>query len=89
MKICLVNVSTTAGGVVNDCLSSICNLEPPKDINKEAMRIFLAGGISGNLREFYQKIMKVYQASPRDRGEVVEMRNHFSTGRKRITVMTI
>lgn len=80
MKICLVNISTTAGGVISDCLSSIYNNIPCKDINKEAMRIFLAGGISGNLREFYQKIMKVYQASPRSRGEVVEMMKSFLNG---------
>jgi len=43
--------------------TSICNNTPLKDINKEAMRIFLAGGISGNLREFYQRIMKTEPTS--------------------------
>lgn len=37
------------------------------------MRIFLAGGgVSGNLRDFWQKVMNVYLAAPHSRSEVVE-----------------
>lgn len=36
------------------------------------MKIFLAGGISGNLREFWQRVMKIYIAAPHSRSEVVE-----------------
>ena len=36
------------------------------------MRIFLAGGVSGNLRDFWQRIMNVYLAAPHSRSEVVE-----------------
>ena len=46
------------------------------------MRIFLAGGISGNLREFWQKVMKVYCASPNSRKEVIEAMNSFLAGDK-------
>lgn len=46
------------------------------------MRIFLAGGISGNLREFWQKVMKVYCASPNNRKEVIEAMNSFLAGDK-------
>ena len=37
------------------------------------MRIFLAGGVSGNLREFWQRVMKIYLAVPHSRSEVVEL----------------
>ena len=36
------------------------------------MRIFLAGGVSGNLRDFWQKVMNIYLAAPHLRSEVVE-----------------
>ena len=36
------------------------------------MRIFLAGGVSGNLRDFWQKVMNEYLAAPHSRSEVVE-----------------
>lgn len=44
------------------------------------MRIFLAGGISGNLRDFWQKTMKIYQAAPRSRTEVIEAMKVFIAG---------
>lgn len=80
MKICLVNVSTTAGGVISDCISTLLLQKPPREINIEAMKIFLAGGISGNLRDFWSKVMKIYCASPRDRGEVIEAMKVFIAG---------
>ena len=46
------------------------------------MKIFLAGSISGNLREFWQKVMKVYCASPNRCQEVIEAMNSFLTGDK-------
>lgn len=36
------------------------------------MRIFLAGGVSGNLRDFWQKVMNIYLAAPHSRSEVVD-----------------
>ena len=80
MKICLVNVSTTAGGVLSDCISAFINQKLPREINIEAMKIFLAGGISGNLRDFWSKVMKIYCASPRSRGEVIEAMKVFIAG---------
>lgn len=44
------------------------------------MKIFLAGGISGNLRDFWSKVMKIYCASPRSRGEVIEAMKVFIAG---------
>lgn len=79
MKICLVNVSTTAG-VLSDCISALINQKLPREINIEAMKIFLAGGISGNLREFWNKVMKIYCASPKSRSEVVEAMKVFIAG---------
>lgn len=49
MRIYLVNTSLTAGGVISDCISSFYNGKT-KDINKKAMNLFLAGGITGNLK---------------------------------------
>ena len=36
------------------------------------MRIFLAGGVSGNLRDFWQKVMNIYLAAPHSGSEVVD-----------------
>lgn len=55
MKIYLVNVSTTAGGVLSNCVSVLYENKELNPKNIEAMKIFLAGGISGNLREFLAK----------------------------------
>lgn len=70
------------GGYLTTCISEYLNRIPLKEINKDAMRIFLAGGISGNLREFWQKVMKVYCASPNSRKEVIEAMNSFLAGDK-------
>lgn len=67
MNIYLVNTSLTAGGVVNDCISAFYNGKT-KDINKEAMNLFLAGGITGNLRSE----MKVFFADIESRKYMVE-----------------
>lgn len=80
MKICLVNISLTSGGVIWDCLKSISDGTLPREINKEAMNIYLAGGISGNLREFWQRVMKIYCASPKSRAEVVEAMKVYIAG---------
>ena len=44
------------------------------------MRIFLAGGISGNLRDFWQRTMKIFLADPKSRSEVVEAMKVFIAG---------
>lgn len=44
------------------------------------MKIFLAGGISGNLREFWQRVMKIYCADPRSRGEVIDAMKVYIAG---------
>lgn len=121
MKIYLVNISTTAGGILRDIIYNIINNTPynVRDINKEsmrvylasvltngngggtvqsiikflygkkkdlkpqdweAMRIYLAGGISGNIREFWQRVMKIYLADPRSRGEVMDAMKVFIAG---------
>lgn len=67
MKIYLVNTSTTAGGVLSNCISALYEDKGLNPKNIEAMKIFLAGGIlSGNLREFWQRVMKIFgKPSPR------------------------
>lgn len=44
------------------------------------MKIFLAGGISGNLREFWQRVMKIYLADTRSRGEVMDAMKVYIAG---------
>lgn len=44
------------------------------------MKIFLAGGISGNLREFWQRVMKIYLADSRSRGEVMDAMKVYIAG---------
>lgn len=68
------------GGGVTDCISVYLSRTPLKEINKDAMKIFLAGGISGNLREFWQKVTKIYLAAPRSRHEVIEVMKSFLDG---------
>ena len=80
MKIYLVNISTTAGGVLSNCVSVLHENKELNPKNSEALRIFLAGGISGNLRDFWSKVMKIYCASPRSRGEVIEAMKVFIAG---------
>lgn len=51
------------------------------------MKIFLAGGVSGNIRDFWLKVMKVYEASPKSRNEIVEAMKVFiarDNGKKEI-----
>ena len=44
------------------------------------MKIFLAGGISGNLRDFWNKVMKIYLAGPRSQGEVIDAMKVYIAG---------
>lgn len=56
------------------------------------MKIFLAGGISGNLREFWQRVMKIYLADHRSRGEVMDAMKVYIAGdnnKKRILRETL
>lgn len=53
-------------------------------LNEKDMNIYFAGGISGNLREFWQRIMKVHLAQSFSRAEVVAAINDFVSGEGRI-----
>ncbi len=44
------------------------------------MRIFLAGGVSGNLRDFWIRVMNKYLAAPHSRSEVVEEMKVYQAG---------
>lgn len=44
------------------------------------MKIFLAGGISGNLRDFWNKVMKIYEAAHSSRDEIIEAMKVFIAG---------
>lgn len=58
----------------------IDNQSDNKIKNVFLMKIFLAGGISGNLREFWQRVMKIYLADPRSRGEVMDAMKVYIAG---------
>ena len=44
------------------------------------MRIFLAGGVSENLRDFWIRVMNIYLAAPHSRSEVVEEMKVYQAG---------
>lgn len=44
------------------------------------MKLYLAGGVSGNIRDFWLKVMKVYEASPKSRNGIVEVMKVFIAG---------
>ena len=44
------------------------------------MKIFLAGGISGNLRDFWNKVMKIYLTGSRSRDEVIDAMKVYIAG---------
>ena len=46
------------------------------------MKIFLAGGISGNLRDFWNKVMKIYLTGSRSRDEVIDAMKVYIAGDK-------
>ena len=50
---------------------------PDNDLKRDLMNIYLAGGISGNLRDFWSKVMKVYQSSPNRNDEVIGLMKSF------------
>ena len=53
---------------------------PDNDLKRDLMNIYLAGGISGNLRDFWQKVMKEYQLSPDKKDEVVKLMHAYLDG---------
>lgn len=80
MKIYLVNTSTTAGRVLSNCISALYEDKGLNPKNIEAMKIFLAGGIfSGNLREFWQRVMKIF-GKPSPRGEAMDAMKEYIAG---------
>lgn len=94
MKIYLVAISTTAGGVIYDLLKSIIMGTQCRTVNKESMKIFLrsnndlkydlmniylAGGISGNIRDFWSKACK---SSPLKDDEMIGLIKSFLDGSK-------
>lgn len=72
----LVNHSLLCTGGVKH----IDNQSDNKIKNVFLMKIFLEGCISGNLRDFWSKVMKIYCASPRNRGDVIEAMKVFIAG---------
>lgn len=80
MRVCL------AAPLVNHsllCTGGVKHIDNQNDNqlkNVFLMKIFLAGGISGNLRDFWQRTMKIYLADPKSRSEVVEAMKVFIAG---------
>ena len=80
MKICLAAPLVNHSLLCTGGVKHIDNQSDNKIKNVFLMKIFLAGGISGNLRDFWSKVMKIYCASPRSRGEVIEAMKVFIAG---------
>lgn len=80
MKICLAAPLVNHSLLCTGGVKHIENQSDNKIKNVFLMKIFLAGGISGNLRDFWSKVMKIYCASPRSRGEVIEAMKVFIAG---------
>lgn len=77
MKICLAAPLVNHSLLCTGGVKHIDNQSDNKIKNVFLMKIFLAGGISGNLRDFWSKVMKI---SPRSRGEVIEAMKVFIAG---------
>lgn len=80
MKICLAAPLVNHSLLCTGGVKHIENQSDNKIKNVFLMKIFLAGGISGNLRDFWSKVMKIYCASPRDRGEVMDAMKVYIAG---------
>lgn len=80
MKICLaaplVNHSLLCTGGVKHIENQLDN----KIKNVFLMKIFLAGGISGNLRDFWNKVMKIYLTGSRSQDEVIDAMKVYIAG---------
>ena len=80
MKICLAAPLVNHSLLCTGGVKHIENQSDNKIKNVFLMKIFLAGGISGNLREFWQRVMKIYLAGPRSRGEVMDAMKVYIAG---------
>lgn len=80
MKICLAAPLVNHSLLCTGGVKHIDNQSDNKIKNVFLMKTFLAGGISGNLRDFWSKVMKIYCASPQSRGEVIEAMKVFIAG---------
>ena len=80
MKICLAAPLVNHSLLCTGGIKHIENQSDNKIKNVFLMKIFLAGGISGNLREFWQRVMKIYLAGPRSRGEVMDAMKVYIAG---------
>ena len=80
MKICLAAPLVNHSLLCTGGVKHIENQSDNKIKNVFLMKIFLAGGISGNLREFWQRVMKIYLADPRSRGEVMDAMKVYIAG---------
>ena len=80
MKICLAAPLVNHSLLCTGGVKHIENQSDNKIKNVFLMKIFLAGGISGNLRDFWNKVMKIYLADPRSRGEVMDAMKVYIAG---------
>lgn len=84
MKICLAAPLVNHSLLCTGGVKHIDNQSDNKIKNVFLMKIFLAGGISGNLREFWQRVIKIYLADPRSRGEVMDAMKVYIAGDNKI-----
>lgn len=80
MKICLAAPLVNHSLLCTGGVKHIENQSDNKIKNVFLMKIFLAGGISGNLRDFWNKVMKIYLTGSRSRDEVIDAMKVYIAG---------
>lgn len=80
MKICLAAPLVNHSLLCTGGVKHIENQSDNKIKNVFLMKIFLAGGISGNLRDFWNKVMKIYLSDHRSRVEVMDAMKVYIAG---------
>lgn len=80
MKICLAAPLVNHSLLCTGGVKHIENQSDNKIKNVFLMKIFLAGGISGNLRDFWNKVMKIYLTGSRSRDEVMDAMKVYIAG---------
>lgn len=80
MKICLAAPLVNHSLLCTGGVKHIENQSDNKIKNVFLMKIFLAGGISGNLRDFWNKVIKIYLTGSRSRDEVIDAMKEYIAG---------
>lgn len=80
MKICLAAPLTNHSLLCTGGVKHLNNSNDNKIKNVFLMKIFLAGGISEDIRKIWQRVMKIYLANPRTKDEVMDAMKVYIAG---------